>query len=177
MHEDLCHVRVRRGDGSLAAADEPGRVVISNLVNHATVLLNYPMGDVAALSSRACACGRTHQLLTEIQGRVEDVLRLPGGETLHPRAVWAALKDDRSILQYQLIQHDLGRFELRLATLDEEAFRAARDRAQRALRPLLGADAAIEASWHADLGRSERERTGKFRAVQSRMPAVSAGRS
>jgi phenylacetate-CoA ligase len=177
VHEDLCHVRVRRADGSLAAPDEPGRVVISNLVNHATVLLNYPMGDVAALSSHACACGRTHRLLSEIQGRVEDVLRLPGGETLHPRAVWAALKDDRSILQYQLIQHDVGRFELRLATLDEDAFRAARDRAQHALRPLLGADAAIEASWHADLGRSERERSGKFRAVQSRVPVVSAGRS
>ena len=35
------------------------------------------------------------------------------------------MKDDRSILQYQLIQHDVGRFELRLATLDEDAFRAA----------------------------------------------------
>ena len=104
-------------------------------------------------------------------------MHLPGGETLHPRAVWAALKDDRSILQYQLIQHDLGRFELRLATLDEDGFRAARDRAQRALRPLLGADAAIEASWHVDLGRGERERTGNFRAVQSRVPGVIAGRS
>ena len=173
VHEDLCHVRVRAADGSPALPDEPGEVVISNLVNYATVLLNYPMGDVASLASAACRCGRTQRLLSEVQGRVEDVLRLRSGESLHPRAVWAALKDDRSILQYQLIQHALARFELRLATVDEAAFPAARDRAADALRRLLGADVDIATSWHADLGRSERARTGKFRAVESRLGALS----
>jgi len=165
LHEDLCHVRV----GAASRPGEAGEVVISNLVNYATVLLNYPMGDVATLSADACPCGRTQRVLSEVQGRVEDVLRLPGGATLHPRAVWAVLKDDRSILQYQLIQHDLGRFELKLATLDAATFAPARERALRALRPLLGADAELQASWHEDLGRSERERTGKFRAVESRL--------
>ncbi len=173
VHEDLCHVRVCTADGRPAARDEPGQVVISNLVNYATVLLNYPMGDVATLASRGCPCGRTHELLSEVQGRVEDVLRLRNGESLHPRAVWAALKDDRSILQYQLIQHALTRFELRLATVDQNAFPAARDRARQALHALLGADAEIDASWHEDLGRSERERTGKFRAVRSHLPSLS----
>ncbi len=169
VHEDLCHVWLRTADGGRAAPGEAGEVVISNLVNHATVLLNYPMGDVAALTGRPCPCGRTQRLLTEVQGRVEDVLHLRSGEELHPRAVWSVLKDDRSILQYQLIQHDLGRFELKLATVDAGAFPQARSRAIEGLRRLLGADAEIEASLHEDLGRSERERTGKFRAVESRV--------
>lgn len=176
VHEDLCHVRIRGRDGGPAGDDEAGEVVISNLVNYATVLLNYPMGDVAALTSAACACGRTQRLLSEVQGRMEDVLHLPGGASLHPRAVWAALKDDRSILQYQLIQHERARFELRLAAIDEPAFAAARDRALPTLQRLLGADATIAASWHRDLGRDERERTGKFRAVESRVPLSSARR-
>jgi phenylacetate-CoA ligase len=167
VHEDLCHVRLRTAAGRPATSGEAGEVVISNLVNYATVLLNYPMGDVATLSTEACPCGRTQRLLSEVQGRVEDVLRLTNGDSLHPRAVWAVLKDDRSILQYQLIQHELGRFELKLATADEGTFPAARERATGALRSLLGPDTTIEVSWHEDLGRSERERTGKFRAVVS----------
>ncbi len=169
VHEDLCHVRLRTTAGGSPAAGEPGEIVISNLVNYATVLLNYPMGDLATFAEDACPCGRTQRRFSEVQGRVEDVLRLADGRALHPRAVWTVLKDDRSILQYQLIQHERGRFELRLATLDAAAFPAARDRALAALRALLGDDASIEASWHEDLGRSERERTGKFRAVESRV--------
>lgn len=170
VHEDLCHVRLRPTAGASASAGEQtGEIVISNLVNYATVLLNYPMGDVATWSPTPCPCGRTFRLLSEVQGRVEDVLRLSDGTTLHPRAVWHSLKDDRSLLQYQLIQHAPERFELTLATLDEAAFPAARERAERALRPLLGQGAAIVTAWRADLGRSERERTGKFRAVESRV--------
>jgi len=165
VHEDLCHVRLR----PTAGAERAGEIVISNLVNYATVLLNYPMGDVATLSDEPCPCGRTFRVLSEVHGRVEDVLRLPNGVALHPRAVWHALKDDRSMLQYQLVQHEPRRFELRLATLDAAAFPAARESAERALRPLLGPEAVIETVWREDLGRSERERTGKFRAVESRL--------
>jgi phenylacetate-CoA ligase len=169
LHDDLCHVRLVAKDGREAAPGEPGQIVLSNLVNHATVLLNYPIGDVAVRSVRDCPCGRQQQLLSEVQGRVEDVLPLPNGEYLHPRAVWAVFKDDRDVVEYQLVQHEAKRYELKLATLDERAFPVARDRAIAGLRPLLGADARIDASPHAELGRAERERTGKFRAVESRL--------
>jgi hypothetical protein len=43
-----------------------------------------------------------------------------------------------------------------------------------ALRALLGPDATIDVSHHAELGRSEREKTGKFRAVESRVRASTA---
>lgn len=169
VHEDLCHVRLRTPSGAPPAPGAPGEVVVSNLVNHATVLLNYPMGDLATFAEDACPCGRTQRRLAEVHGRVEDVLQLPDGRSLHPRAIWTVLKDDRSILQYQLIQHERARFELRLATLDAAGFPPARARALAALGALLGPAATIEATWHEDLGRSERERTGKFRAVESRV--------
>ncbi len=169
LHDDLCHVRVLAENGRDATAGESGEVVISNLVNHATVLLNYPMGDIAALSTERCPCGRNQRLLSEVQGRVEDMLPLPNGEYLHPRAVWSVFKDDREILQYQLIQNDLRRFELRLVTADGQAFPQVRDRAIGALRLILGSGAEIAASHHTELGRNERERTGKFRAVESRL--------
>jgi phenylacetate-CoA ligase len=177
LHDDLCHVRVLRADGRDAAPEEPGEVVISNLVNHGTVLLNYPMGDLAAFSGEGCACGRGHRLLSELHGRVEDVLPLANGEHLHPRAVWSVFREDRRVLQYQLVQHELRRFELKLVVADEAAFPQSRDRAIRELRGLLGDDARIDASRHAQLGRDEREKTGKFRAVESRLAAATERRS
>ena len=35
LHDDLCHVRIVRADGTARRAGEPGEIVISNLVNHA----------------------------------------------------------------------------------------------------------------------------------------------
>jgi phenylacetate-CoA ligase len=177
LHDDLCDVRVVRADGSDAAPGEEGEIVISNLVNHATVLLNYPMGDVAALLDRTCPCGRGHRLLSEVKGRMEDMLPLANGEHLHPRAVWRLFKDDNQVLQYQLIQHDLRRFQLKLVTADPQAFPHSRDRALAELRRLVGPDADIEASHHDELGRSERAKSGKFRAVESRLSAASAQNS
>ncbi len=161
-------MRVRSASGGDAPPGEPGEIVISNLVNYATVLLNYPMGDIAALPDVTCPCGRTHRLMTELQGRREDMLLLPNGEQLHPRAVWAIFKDDRAVLQYQLIQHGIGRFELRMDTSSPEAFAPSADRAQRALAVLVGASADIRITRDGDLGRAERACTGKFRMVESR---------
>jgi phenylacetate-CoA ligase len=167
LHEDLTHVRLVRRDGTAAAPGEPGEVVLSNLVNEATVLLNAPMGDVAVLSEEPCPCGRSFRLLSRVEGRVEDPLPLATGEVLHPRAVWAALKDDPDVLQYRLVQHELRRFELDLVTRDERCFAAVSERARRALVPLLGEDTHLEVVHDPALGREERARTGKFRAVRS----------
>jgi phenylacetate-CoA ligase len=175
LHDDLCRVRVLREDARDARPGEPGEVVISNLVNYATVLLNYRIGDSAELSSQACPCGRQHRLLSEIHGRRGEMLPLANGRRLHPRALWSTFQADPRVLQYQLVQHAPRRFELRLATVDEASFPQSRDRAIRELRPLLGSDAEIEASHHPGLGRVERKRTGKFPVIESRLPKTAAG--
>jgi hypothetical protein len=91
--------------------------------------------------------------------------------------VWSVFREDRRVLQYQLVQHELRRFELKLVVADEAAFPQSRDRAIKELRGLLGDDARIEASRHTQLGRDEREKTGKFRAVESRLAAATGRRS
>ena len=169
LHDDLCHVRIVASDGRTCTPGETGEIVISNLFNEATLLLNYPMGDLAALTGMACPCGRTHRLMSEVDGRLEDMLLLGDGRELHPRAVWAALRDEREILQYQLIQHAIGRFELKLLTLEAGGFDALAARARVSLGVLIG-EAAIEIVRDEALGRVERSARGKFRAVESRLP-------
>ena len=166
LHEDLCHVRVVDEHGKPVPDGEPGRLVITNLVNRGSVLLNYPIGDLGSVGPAECGCGRTFRMLSELEGRVEDVLTLPGGRAVHPRAVWQAFKDDDEVLQYQLVQHELDRFGLKLTTLDEAAFERARARAQPELETLLGADAQVDVAW---AGNQVQRDDRKFRAVSSRL--------
>ena len=164
LHEDLCHLRIVNPSGVDVADGEIGEVVISNLVNRATVLLNYPMGDMASLATGPCGCGRTFRLLSELQGRTEDILALENGRFIHPRAVWQVFKPERQLLQYQLIQQPANRYTLELVTLHRESYGQILERVLPRLVELLGADAEIEAHWRANVIRHTGQ---KFRAVVS----------
>jgi phenylacetate-CoA ligase len=166
LHEDLCYVRIAGKDGATLPDGQRGQIVISNLVNRASILLNYPIGDVGKIAHGECSCGRTTRLLSELEGRVEDILILPGERHVHPRAIWQILKDDGDLLQYQLTQHEPLRFEMALATVNEAAFDRVLKRAMPRLRELLGSEAQIEVSRRANIMRSSEE---KFRAVSSRL--------
>ena len=162
LHEDLCYVRILRPDGTAAADGERGEVVITNLVNRATVLLNYRLGDIASVTAEPCGCGRSSRVLRDLEGRVEDVLVRADGTFIHPRAIWGALQGHEGLLRYQLVQTDRERFELRLVTVDEEAFARVLEGAVPALEKLLGSSAHLSAERVAALAP---ETGSKFRPV------------
>lgn len=161
LHEDLCHLRVVDAEGRDAAAGESGEIVISNLVNRGTVLLNYRIGDSGELSDERCPCGRTLRLLGRLRGRIEDVVYLAPERFVHPRVIWGALKPFPEILRFQLVQRERLRFELSLMTLDAASYSAVSGRAAGALRALLE-PAKIETVRAAELGFGEAR---KFRPV------------
>jgi len=164
LHEDLCHVKIVDPNGKKLADGEKGEIVISNLVNHGTVLLNYRLGDVGVLSREKCRCGRTLPLLSELEGRVEDTLFLQDGRFIHPRAIWAVIKKTEGVVKYQLIQHAPQRFELRLVTVDQDTYPLVVGRILDGLRDLLGSSATIESEYVEELTPRE---GGKFRPVLS----------
>jgi phenylacetate-CoA ligase len=161
LHEDLCHVRIMNADGTEASPGQKGEVEISNLVNRGTVLLNYRLGDVAAITSERCSCGRTGLRLTELEGRVEDIIVLSNSRFVHPRAVWALFRHD-PLIQYQLVQHTCADFELKLVTGEKGIFERIRPEILRKLRELLGSDVKIVCTY---VESPIRPATGKFRSV------------
>lgn len=169
VHEDLCHVKIVNANGGKAKNGEKGEVVISNLINRGTVLLNYRLGDLAASSESECLCGRTLPLLSELEGRLEDTIWLPSGDFVHPRTVWNIFKGNNEVLQYQLIQHEPERFELKLVTVDPQAYQQIIDKILSKLRELLGGSTKIESEYYQEL---PRERGGKFRPVISHCKPV-----
>lgn len=165
LHDDLCHVRVVDADGNDLPPGKKGQVVISNLINKGTVLLNYCLGDLASLSVNKCPCGRTLPLLSTLEGRVEDIIVPAKGGLVHPRAVWALLSQRNEIMRYQLIQYELDRFELKLVTVDHQPYRQAVEDIVADLHRLLGESSKIGITFHKSL---EPEESGKFRPVISK---------
>jgi phenylacetate-CoA ligase len=116
LHEDLTHVVVDAPDG------ETGELVISNLVNRGLVLLNYRLGDLGRLGGRDCSCGRTALLLTGLEGRVDETIRLPDGASVHPVLVRVACDTSRDVLRFQVVQEAPDRFRVKLVVADPSRF-------------------------------------------------------
>ncbi len=147
LEDDLCHVRVLDDAGGAQPPGEVGEVVISNLVNRATVLLNYRLGDVAARSEGACRCGRTTPRLADVGGRLERTLRARDGRLVPEGAIQVRLKD-RGADSFQLVQTAVHSYELKVVANDYEVIRP---RLVEDLRTLLGEGTSIETSRHDQL--------------------------
>lgn len=94
LHEDLCHVRILDDDGRELPDGETGRVHITNLVNRASVLINFDQGDLGRmLPVEACPCGRTLRRMELVEGRQWPLLRSLDGRALHYVTVFDPLQD------------------------------------------------------------------------------------
>jgi phenylacetate-CoA ligase len=164
-------VRVVDKEGKSVGPGETGEIVISNLNNRATVLLNYKLGDMVTVSSSPCSCGRTLPMIQRIEGRSDDLVVLPDGRVVHSLVVLQGLRTVPGIIQLQLVQEEPQRFSLRAVCSGQiEWHQASRD-LDAVLRRLFGEEIALH------LERVEAiapESGGKVRAVISRcLPARS----
>lgn len=167
LNTDLAPVRIVGSNGGDQAVGESGDVVVSNLVNRATVLLNYRLGDVAYLRPFRCPCGRSLPLLSFIEGRGDDWIQSPSGQTIHPQAVRSLFTDEDGIYQYQVGQLQPGRFEVQVvakAGLDREQMS---ERLARKFVCRLGPGTSIRVSFVAAVRRTP---GGKVPAVSRTMP-------
>jgi phenylacetate-CoA ligase len=117
LNVDLYPVRVVDPEGQTVEPGERGEVVISNLVNRATVILNYRLNDLATLLPRSCPCGRTLPLLSFLQGRGRDFIQVPSGEMVHPD-VTATVFSRPEVWQYQVVQDRPDHLTVKLIVAD-----------------------------------------------------------
>jgi phenylacetate-CoA ligase len=137
LHEDLCHVRLVDERGRTVPPGASGEVVISNLVNRGTVLLNYRLGDLAVAADEPCACGRTSRVLAGVEGRIDEIVVLPSGELVLTVQVWDALAPHRFVSRWQLVQRATTSFELRVVTAGGRGLDGHRSRLEESIRSRL----------------------------------------
>lgn len=61
---------------------ETGELAVTDLFNEATPLIRYMVGDMGAVRWQSCACGRNGLALVNLEGRVNDQIRLASGQYL-----------------------------------------------------------------------------------------------
>jgi phenylacetate-CoA ligase len=99
---------------------EVGKLLVTSLHNVAMPLIRYDIGDYVELGS-SCACGRGLPVIRRILGRRQNMLVMPSGERrwvlLSSANIEELLAIAPAIRQYQIIQKELDRIELRLAVV------------------------------------------------------------
>jgi len=111
VYEDQVIVEPVDRDGNPVPPGTTGaRVLVTVLFSRTLPLIRYEMSDSVRLGGRGCPCGRSFRILEGIEGRVEDVLQLPGAErnvTVHPN-VFHELLDRITLAGWQVIQEPSG---------------------------------------------------------------------
>ena len=96
------------------AAGTPGsKVLLTNLVQGTQPLIRYELSDAVQLEDGVDRSGRPYDRIARIDGRSDDVLRLPaavgGGEVaVHPYRLRAPFVKLLDVLQYQVVHGDAG---------------------------------------------------------------------
>ena len=109
---DSVVVEVVREDGSPCQPGEMGQVLVSSLHNYVTPLIRYAIGDLAIVG-KDCPCGRGLPVLTEIAGRVRNMLRLPDGSSSWPNFGFRRILEIADLEQFQIVQTALDAIEFR----------------------------------------------------------------
>lgn len=102
LNEDLIHLEVLKEDGTEAAHEESGEIVVSTLGVTGSPLVRYKTGDIAKVYRTKCKCGRTSPRLGPILGRKNQMIKFKG-TTLYPKAIFEMLDQFIEISCYKII--------------------------------------------------------------------------
>jgi phenylacetate-coenzyme A ligase PaaK-like adenylate-forming protein len=106
LHVNEDHFLVEVVDPATGAPVPPrtyGELVFTTLTREAMPVLRYRTGDIAAIDSGPCACGRTLIRMSKVVGRVDDMLVIRG-VNVYPSEVEAVLLAEPGVgPQYLLV--------------------------------------------------------------------------
>ena len=168
VHSDSVLVEVLDEAGRPCGPGETGRVVITSLINFAMPMIRYAIGDIAE-AGPPCPCGRGLPVLNQILGRTRNMLVYPDGRTIKPRVV-EGFSDQPAVQQFQVIQQDLERVEVRVVA-GRELTAAETGRMRDKFNEFVGHPFAIDVVYVDEIPRAP---SGKFEEFWSE---VAAGRS
>ena len=102
LNDDLLFLEVIKEDGTEAAHEETGEIVVSTLGVTGSPLLRYRTGDIAKVYRTQCSCGRSTPRLGPILGRKNQMIKFKG-TTLYPKALFDLLDLYREISCYKVV--------------------------------------------------------------------------
>lgn len=113
---DRLIIEIIGDDGCPLRPGELGEIVVTHLDTPEMPFIRYRTGDMGALSSKLCSCGRTLPLLEKIEGRKSDFIVAPDGRRMHGLSLIYVLRKISGIEQFRITQKALDTFEVELVT-------------------------------------------------------------
>ena len=117
MHLNIEHLYIEflKDDGSCTALGEPGRVVVTDLMNRAMPFIRYQVEDVGVPRDRKCSCGRGLPLMAHVTGRVADfLLKADGTRVAGVSLIENTLTHFPGLAQMQIVQPAVNHIEVRI---------------------------------------------------------------
>ena len=84
------------------------KVYLTALANPTLPLIRFELTDQVTFLERSCPCGSAHQLIADVESRLDDVFTYPGGQVVHPHVFASVLRRDPGIVEYQVRQVPSG---------------------------------------------------------------------
>jgi len=103
----------------LAEPDEPGAIVVTDLLNEAMPFIRYRIGDVGAPMAGACRCGRGLPRMQMLAGRITDFIHTPDGRWISGVAINTYLISRMpGVRQAQVVQEKCDHLRFRLVPME-----------------------------------------------------------
>lgn len=106
LAEDVVYPEVCDGDGTPVADGARGQLILTGLVNTATPLVRYQIGDIVERDESTCGCSTGFLRIKNIQGRQEDAFRNAEDTIVFPTQVGEQVAMAEDILFAQVTAHD-----------------------------------------------------------------------
>jgi phenylacetate-CoA ligase len=108
------HIELLRMDSDdPVGIEEPGRIVVTDLFNHAMPLIRYDTGDIGVWKKEA-ECSWHSRVFSSVQGQMIDIIFDAMGNKKSPHAISVLMGPFDKLLQYQFIQEGEKQYVLKL---------------------------------------------------------------
>jgi phenylacetate-CoA ligase len=163
LNVDFCPLRIVDAEGRDLPDGEPGEVVVSDLTNRGTMLLNYRLGDWASLITEPCDCGRSLPLLSRVEARLGEWVENAAGERVHPMAFNYVMNEEaESIWRWRIEELRPGELVVSIVPKGSCDRASMADRLERRLAERLGAGGRVAVRFVDDLPRTPAGKTPYF---------------
>ncbi len=100
-------VEVVDAAGNVLPEGEQGRVLLTNLHNYAMPLVRYEIGDIGAMDSSTCDCGRNLPRLVGMLGRASELIVTPSGGRIFAADLDLESLGRLGVRSYHIVQEDI----------------------------------------------------------------------
>ncbi len=156
------------------------KLLVTNLFNLTQPLIRYEISDMVALESSPCPCGRRLRRVTSIEGRNDDILRLPaarGGEVaIHPFTLRSPFAHLPELRQYKVV-NELDGLRVLIVTRPVADRQQVARRVHHSMTTALADAGACPRALHVEVVEALAREEGhgaKFKLIESRVGARSA---